>query len=401
VTTKALTGDCPLLKILRPVGLPIIDAGIKLNDWLQERIIFVNPEYFIFIPIIAALFILWFLVFLWKLKNRPSKTYGSRYPLVGFFRLWFYVNVSAFLVMIALARPLSKEKVIFEKDAIDVVVGLDYSLSMRARDLGNLTRLDVAKREIVRLVSDNVLEKGDRVALFIFGTISNAVLPLSTDFNRFVNDVANVNFPKTLMDETLWSTDLALNLQNIYEILDKRDEFDDKYGISLGLKKPPRVIILFTDGEDQLENDDLIELSVREFRERNIEVYSVGIGSRAGVSAFSLLQGYKIDIDYPRKYVKDWGPNLVTRLETETLNYLASRTGGDVFTIESSSTSSLDFLREAVDGNRSLRPISMLVNEGGWELWRLFVYAALAVMFVDILPRLVVYGFEMVRSRKQ
>ena len=372
-----------------------------LIDWFDERIIFANPEYFIFTPIIVTLFVLWFLVCLWKLKNRPSKTHGSRYPLIGFFKLWFYVNVSAFLVMVALVRPLSKEKVIFEKGAIDVAVGFDRSLSMRARDLGNLTRLDVAKREIVRLVGDNILEKGDRIALFLFGTISNAILPFSTDFNRFVTDVMSVNFPKTLLDETLWGTDLVLNLQYIYEILDKRDEFDDKHGIGPGLEKPPRVVILFTDGEDQVENDGLIELSVREFRGRKIKVYSVGIGSRRGVSAFSLLEGYKIGIDYPRRYVEDWDLNSVTRLETETLNYLARRTGGGVFTIESSSASSLDFLRKAVDDNRDFKLISALTDEGEWELWRLLVYAALAVIFIDLLPRLAVSGLEMVRGRER
>lgn len=374
----------------------------RLIDWFDERIIFANPEYFILAPIVVVLFVLWFLACLWKLRNRSSKTYGSRYPLIGFFKLWFYVNVSAFLVMVALARPLSKEKVIFEKDAIDVVVGFDYSLSMRARDLGSLTRLDVAKREIVRLVSDNILEKGDRVALFLFGVTPNPILPFSTDFDRFVNDVANVNFPKTLWDETLWGTDLARNLQNIYEILDKRDEFDDKHGIGPGLEKPPRVVILFTDGDDQLaENGSLIELSVRELRRRKVKVYSVGIGSRRGVSAFSLLEGYKINIDYPSEYIEDWDPNSMTRLETKVLNYLARRTGGGVFTIESSSASSLDFLRRAVDDNRDLKPTFALTDEGEWELWRLFVYAALAVMFIDLLPRLVVSGFEAVKGRKK
>lgn len=363
---------------------------IMILSVLGNEVVFLNPEYFIFLYVVGAFFIFFVGVFVWQKIRRLSRTRGSRYPLVGSLKFWFFAVFMGEFIVLALLRPVTRESVTREKEAIDVVVAVDASLSMRARDMGGPTRLDVAKREIMKMITDKTIETGDRTALIFFRKILTVRLYPSTDFRRFIIDVSKISFPESLRDEALWDTDFARAFEVLYKNLKKWDEcpkIDEcrlkKKDRATSLEIPPRVIILFTDGDDMTEDVDIIRYYSSLFKKDGVKIYSVGIGTKSGVSWLSLLEGYKPGEDYPTHYTEGW-EGQVTRLKTGVLNLIANQTGGEVFTIEKIDGDASDFLRRAIDENRSYTLVPIESDENRLELWPYLLWAALGIMLLPV-----------------
>ena len=89
--------------------------------------------------------------------------------------------VSAFfLLILALAEPRYGKRVhLFEQKGVDMVLILDLSTSMDARDV-DPSRLERARREVADLVE---LLQGDRVGLVIFAGGAYPRMPLTQDHN--------------------------------------------------------------------------------------------------------------------------------------------------------------------------------------------------------------------------
>jgi len=170
--------------------------------------------------------------------------------------------ITAFcLVGIALARPvggLMEEEVV--GSGLDMVVALDVSLSMKAMDIGGNSRLDVAKALLVRMMNGFI---HDRVGLVIFAGDTMVQCPLSHDRNAFLTFLERVD-PSLL---TKQGTDLAGAIET------SLDRFD--YTASQS-----RVIMLISDGEDQ--NKERLEKAIKEAKDRNVLVFTLGIGSKEG-----------------------------------------------------------------------------------------------------------------------
>lgn len=356
-----------------------------------REIIFLNPEYLdYFLKICLPLTGVWLLVFLFKRLRRPARTLGSAYPLIGVMKFWAKALLVLAITIIALAWPVSKENAVVEKSSVDIIFGIDNSLSMRALDVSErMNRLDIAKREILGLLGNQVIREGDRVAFVNFAKMPNFGMPLSTDLQLFGTLVEELDYTKPL-DESYWDTDLNYALREIQATVSRQEEFDESEGIAPRKSVAKKMIILFTDGEDQFfadpgarsENRALQDAVIREFRKMGIKIYSVGIGTQKGFLWGNLLYGYKLGEDYQEYDVRDWGSNR-TVLETSLLNHFANLTGGDVFTIENSLTSSSDFLSRVIDSNRSLVAVSQRENEHEW--WPYLVRAALTVVSIAII----------------
>src|SRR3989344_653144 len=369
----------------------------KLSQ-LSRDIQFANPEYLVLLYTIGFLFILGILVFIIRLFQRPKKTFGSRYPLVGKIKLWFFAIVATAIAILALARPfLAKNSINIKKGPAEIVFVVDGSSSMWLKAI-QPSQIDIAAREILKLYP-GILKDGDRAALFMLGKSTLRKVHLSGDLDRFITEVSKVGRPARLIgDEFPWGSDIALTLEDVYQRLDSQDKFFDGNSSNWQPKKSSnRLVLFFGDGDynslrppkDTAEADDheqylkRVNDALGEFRRRGLKIYSVGIGTRTGADLLSILRDYKKDFDYNDSLVADL-KDQSSRLDLEPLRIISSATGGRVISLESANADAQNFLRDSVDSNRSA---SFEIVPGGdrQDLWQLFLLAALCVAAIAII----------------
>ena len=222
------------------------------------------------------------------------------------------VSIAAFAI--ALARPqVAGRARLMESRGLDLVVALDLSRSMLARDIYP-SRLERAKAEVSRLLDDL---KGDRVGMVAFAGETLAY-PLTSDYEAaklFWRDLQPSDMP-------VGGTDLGRAINASQELLDR-----SAARAPAGKRKPGQVILLITDGEDT-EARGLS--AAKAAAAHGIRIYTVAIGSKErpfvpltdedGKSA-----GYLADAD---------GEPVRVGLDEEGLRKIASATGGEYFTIE-------------------------------------------------------------------
>ena len=209
---------------------------------------------------------------------------------------------------------------------VDLVLALDVSRSMRARDVAP-DRLERAKREILALAGR---VQGDRLALVIFAGDAHLHVPLTQDVLSFASLLAGVG-PS---DVEQGGTDLGAALQ----------------AAGAALPTDPQrlpVVLLLTDGED-LAGTGL--QAAKELAERGIEVHALGLGS---------TRGSKITIegDQGSAFLRDRaGRDVVSTLDRVGLAAIARATGGryrDVPRSETVSTALYDeVIRPAAESGR-------------------------------------------------
>jgi Ca-activated chloride channel homolog len=210
------------------------------------------------------------------------------------------------LFAVALAQPQCGSRTeLARRRGIDLVVALDASKSMRARDVPP-NRLDRAKLELNALL-DSL--KGDRVGIVAFAGDAYVQSPLTSDY------AAAKLFLKAVDPEQMQQggTNIGAALLLAQKMLESADR---------GAKD--RVVVLLSDGED-LSGEEME--AAESLKAAGIKVYAVGIGSDAGepipeLSKSGEVVGYKKDSS---------GNTVLTRLDRAGLEALAQLTGGEFF----------------------------------------------------------------------
>lgn len=207
---------------------------------------------------------------------------------------------------LALAQPQCGEKAeVAKRRGIDVVVALDASKSMYARDV-TPSRLERAKLELATLLD---ALKGDRVGLVVFAGDAFIQCPLTSDYaaaQLFLRAVDPEAMPQG-------GTNIGAALVLARQVLENADR---------GAKD--RVVVLLSDGED-LTGD--IAQGVESLKELGAQVLAIGIGSDSGEPVPILnkagdVVGYKKDEN---------GVTVISRLDRAGLSHIASATGGQFF----------------------------------------------------------------------
>lgn len=225
--------------------------------------------------------LLWYyLVFIKKSPSVVVPSTGSFRKAAGrrkYITLVDCLYLCAFLLLIiALARPRTgDEKVILRSRGIDIILALDMSDSMRAIDIpGTLTssealargiregkiknRLDTAKEEIRKFI---LARPNDRIGLIGFADLAYSFSPPTLDHRWLLERL------KTLEPGQLGSaTGIASAISSGTRRLKNSDA-------------PRRVIVLFTDGANTVENRLTPEQSAAVAKEFNCIVHTVGVGS--------------------------------------------------------------------------------------------------------------------------
>jgi len=358
----------------------------SLTSLFQDSVEFANPEYLAILPIVGLLLSFGLFIFLLRLWLRPVRTEGSRYPLFGHIKFWFLALAALGLVAIAAARPFwIYGGSSFKRGDVDVVIAIDASASMWVKDLGP-SRLGLAVREALNLYVQDILTPGDRTAVFVWGTTALRRVHMSSNAERFVEEVGRIGPPPTLSGDAFpWDSDVATAFESIYLSLDNQDRFESGDENWTPEERSDRLVLLFTDGDFLSDAEQLsrLDLALGEFRRRGLVIYPVAVGSRTGVNVDTVLADYVQGVDYDETLIADLEGQR-TRLGLDRIGVLEQRTGGRSFIVDSTQVSSAAFLRNVVDSHRSIS-FQLIPAEDKQEVWQWVVMLAILVFVVAML----------------
>jgi hypothetical protein len=355
---------------------------------MRRHVVFETPEYLFVLPVVGALVIVWLVVYFFRLRSRPIKTHGSRYPVLGHIKFWFLVTAVLALTAVAAARPFfAYGTSAFQRGAVDVVIAVDGSASMWLKDVTGASRLEIATREVLGLHGQQILQPRDRVALFFFGSTAVRKSHLSPDVDPFLDVVGRLRQPATLTGDAFpWSSDIASTLEHVYQSIDNQDRLEAGENDWHPARRADRLLLLFTDGDFSLEAGQLerLERALAECRRRGLTIYPVGIGSRVGREMTEVLRDYQRGRDYDDVLAAELEEEPRSRLVTEWLTVLEQRTGGNTFVIENGATTATEFMRKAVESHRSIS-FQLVREESRQEVWPYVVALAIAIFIVAVL----------------
>jgi Ca-activated chloride channel family protein len=228
------------------------------------------------------------------------------------------------------------ETTIVPATGLDIVLAVDYSKSMLARDVYP-SRSERLAAELQRFL-DEADRRGDRVGLVVFAGAARG-LPVSRDA-RVLKLYLDKADPRT---ENPGGTAIgkALKLALTFLIDARRaaaagpeggptKSFPTKEGKAVEDIPPSesdQVVILLTDGEDTVSRP--LEVAA-EAAKLGVRIYTVGIGSKSGEP----IQKFDAEGN-PDGFVTDeQGNYLMTRVDEATLKDIAKTTGGDYVLVE-------------------------------------------------------------------
>ncbi len=287
-------------------------------------------------------------------RLQPRLVAGSpggawRHVLVG-------VSLTALVVALAGVRYGSIEEEVRAR-GVDVMVALDVSDSMLARDVesdAGLTRLERAKREILDLIARL---NGDRIGLVLFAGDAVLQLPLTLDYEAaalFVREVAPelVSTKGTAIAKAIDVSILAFEA-----------------GVAEG-----RAIILITDGEDT-EGD--VSAAAEKAKESGVRVFGIGVGRSEGAPIPLATGGFRRD----KK-----GEMVLSRLDEAQLVAIANLTGGDVVR-STSGDYDLERIYAAIKTKVSARDLGSRRRVHGKDRYRVLVSLAAVGLMAEALLR--------------
>ena len=214
----------------------------------------------------------------------------------------FALRAAAFaLLVVALARPQDIEQnVRTNTEGIDIVLAIDVSASMRARDF-RPDRITAAKEVAGSFVADRY---GDRIGLVVFAAEAFTQSPLTTDQSTLQTLLARIR--SGLIDDsgTAIGNGLATAINRLRESEAKS-----------------KVIILLTDGVNN--RGQIAPMTAAEIaRAQGIRVYTIGVGTE-GTAPYPA-----VDI-----YGQPTGDVVMAKVEIDekTLGAMADLTGGKYF----------------------------------------------------------------------
>ena len=203
-------------------------------------------------------------------------------------------------ILISLAQPQWGHT--FERTqqrSLDVVIAIDTSKSMSAIDL-KPNRIEHARLAALEL---RQLCKGDRFALLPFAGSAFLQCPLTTDLEVFRQNISEVAIGLIPQGGTSLATAIRESFTAFVEVEDNH-----------------RVLILFTDGED---NEPGISEALAEANRRGVRIFTVGVGTTTG----ELLQ--LPGVDGQLQFQKDAAGNIIrSQLNEGLLQDIASKTKG-------------------------------------------------------------------------
>ncbi len=265
----------------------------------------------------------------------------------------FVLRAAAFaLLVVALARPQRIEQNVHtSSEGIDIVMAIDVSASMLARDF-QPDRITAAKQVAGSFIADRY---GDRIGLVVFAAEAFTQSPLTTDQSTLQTLLSRVRSGVIDDSGTAIGTGLATAINRLRESEAKS-----------------KVIILLTDGVNN--RGQIAPLTAAEIaRAQGIRVYTIGVGTQ-GSAPYPA-----VDI-----YGQPTGGTVMAPVEIDekTLGAIAERTGGRYFRATDNAK-----LKAIYDEINQLEKSKVEVTEhvAYHEEFLLWVLAALAALLAEML----------------
>lgn len=192
------------------------------------------------------------------------------------------------VLIIAMARPQAGTQLIdLSAEGIDIMLTLDVSSSMEAKDLGAASRLEVAKKVVADFISGRI---SDRVGMVVFAGQSFTQCPLTLDYDILVDFLKDIRIAEEEWDGTA----IGMALINACNRL-KDSDADSK------------VVILLTDGVNNAGEIDPMT-AADAAAAIGVRVYSIGVGRQVSARARGRVE-----------------------FDEEALRSIAQRTGGKYY----------------------------------------------------------------------
>jgi Ca-activated chloride channel family protein len=280
-----------------------------LSNWniVLWKYDFLAPHYFWLLLLIP--FFYWFLI--WQDRRSLGDMFFSnsmeKQELIASNTLenirkfiFLIYTISASLLILALANPyrsdLDEDRKSNSNDGIDIVITMDISGSMLARDFAP-NRIEAAK-----LVAKEFIErrKNDRIGMVAYEGEAFTVCPLTMDHEILMAQLAQLQ--SGILEA---GTAIGLGLGTAVNRL-KSDSLESK------------VIILLTDGVNT-RGDISPEEATMLAKNKNIKVYTIGVGTR-GMALSPEFTPFGI------RYVE-----ALVEIDEDLLTQIATQTGGKYF----------------------------------------------------------------------
>ena len=305
------------------------------------------------------------------LDLRKKKRRGVRVPTIrnmhenkGILFVLFLLKISKYIILtaliIAMARPrtftISQDN--DDSKGIDIMLSVDVSLSMLAKDLepDRLTAL----KEIAKKFVDK--RPGDRIGLVTYSGEAFTKVPVTSDHAVLIDELENLN-PLELQPGTAIGEGLSVAVSHLRHS-----------------KSKSKIIILMTDGVNTIENAMPAQVGAQLAKSNGIKVYSIGIGTN-GYALMPTATDIFGDLVFNETEVK---------IDEPVLREIAQTTGGKYF--RATSNQSLEQVYDEINQlEKSELKSTKLYNYQ--EYFRIFLWIALAVLLLDALLRWVFYKF--------
>ncbi|WP_395065357.1 VWA domain-containing protein [Flavobacterium sp.] len=333
----------------------------------MDKVTFLNPEFF-------WLFLLMPLAIAWLFIKRKQQTATLKISTIKGFKssnsflakLKPYLNVLRLLALssliIALARPRTVDISNQTKTTkgIDIVMAIDLSSSMLAKDL-KPNRMEALKKVAYNFVENR---PNDRIGIVVYAGEAYTKTPVTSDKAIVQEAINDIKFDNVLQDGTGIGMGLTTAVNRLKES-----------------KAKSKIIILLTDGVNNsgfIEPETASEIA----KEYGIKVYTIGIGTN-GMAEFPYA----------------FAPNgkgflykmMPVEIDQELMKTIAKNTGGKYF--RASSNSKLESIYNEINKLETTE-IQELKYYDYDEKFRPFVWIAGILLLIEILLRNTVFrGF--------
>lgn len=266
---------------------------------------FANPHF-------LWLFLLYIPIILWYIKKHktaeatmkvstllPFDKLGSSWKSYLRYVMFGVRLLAVACLIIILCRPQTYDRwSTSETEGTDIVMALDVSTSMLARDF-KPDRFEAAKDVASQFISGR---ESDNIGMVIFAGESFTLVPMTTDKTVLLNYIQDINMGM-LEDGTAIGDGIATSINRI------------KNG-----KAKSKSIILLTDGSNN--TGVVAPITAAEIaKEMGIKIYTIGIGSNGEAL-------YPVGINY---YGKMEYQKMPVVIDENTLRTVASMTGGKYY----------------------------------------------------------------------
>ena len=201
------------------------------------------------------------------------------------------------LIIICIARPRSSSQMErIDTEGIDIVLAMDVSTSMLARDFSP-DRISAAKDIAIEFIADR---PGDRIGIVVFAGESYTQCPLTTDRATLINLMKEVS-TDLIEDGTAIGNGLSTAAARLMDS-DARS----------------RVVILLTDGVNNC-GEVAPEMAAEIAKTYGIRVYTIGVGAN-GTAPYPVITPWGVETR-----------NVQVEIDEALLQRIAEATGGRYF----------------------------------------------------------------------